>query len=79
MNPSIYKIRILEHLPDNSNIWISRQKELDYGEESIKSMQTYYAEKENHIMRHPVKVDDLCAVFDGQDVAWHRCIVTEKK
>ncbi|CAO1366134.1 unnamed protein product [Diamesa tonsa] len=79
VNPSSYKIKILEHLPDNSNSWISRKKELEYGEECMKLMQTYYAAKENQIMKHPVKVDDFCAVFDNQDVAWYRCVVTEKK
>lgn len=79
INPSSHKIKILEYLPDNSNSWISRKKELDYGEENMKLMQTYYAAKENQIMKHPVKVDDFCAVFDNQDVAWYRCVVIEKK
>ena len=79
INPSNYKIKILEYLPDNSNSWVSRKKELDYGEECMRLMQTHYAAKENQIMQHPVKVDDFCAVFDNQDVAWYRCVVIEKK
>ena len=76
----MFKIKILEHkLSDNSSTWISRKKELEYGEECMELMQTFYAVKENHIMKHPVKVNDLCAVFDNKDVNWYRCIVKEKK
>lgn len=76
-NPSHFFIKILEYWPLEERKWISCEAKLNKIEETLELMQEYL--KENTVMHIPIKVDDICAVYNPTLVKWCRCRVLERQ
>lgn len=76
-NPSHFNIKIREFLPAGEKFWISCEKQIQKIENALNSLQKILLD--NATMQVPIKVDDICGVFNPKLAQWCRCRVLDKQ
>ncbi|CAO1430695.1 unnamed protein product [Diamesa serratosioi] len=72
-----YCIKILHHLPSNSENWESWENANKMNQECQNLLANYYQQSENVQIHHPCLINDLCSIF--VDNTWKRCRVLKIK